>query len=266
MDIGTAKPEKSQRERIPHHCIDIRNPDAIFSAGEYGILARSIVEEIFQRGHIPIVVGGSGLYIRALVDGIFSGNYRDPELRKTLNQQADEKGLGTLYAQLKKCDPEAAVKIHPNDRKRILRALEVCELSGIPISRIQSEETRPADFEPHFWGLRWPREVLYRRIEDRVDAMIRSGLVQEVENLKKMGFGPEHNGLDSVGYREIFHHLAGEISLAEAVGRIKMNTRRFAKKQLIWFRRDKRIRWVDVQEPVDWHGLVQKIVEPFSCP
>ncbi|MFH1941666.1 MAG: tRNA (adenosine(37)-N6)-dimethylallyltransferase MiaA, partial [bacterium] len=146
IDIGTAKPSPEEREKIPHHCIDIKDPDKFFSAGEYGKLARRIVSEILTRTKLPIVVGGSGLYIRALVDGVFSGDFRDPELRMKMNRQADEEGLDFLYNRLKEIDPVAALKIHPNDRKRIVRALEVCELSGRPMSRIQEEKTEPADF------------------------------------------------------------------------------------------------------------------------
>ena len=259
MDIGTAKPSPEEREKIPHHCIDIRDPDEFFSAGEYGKLARRIVSEILTRGRLPIVVGGSGLYIRALVDGVFSGDFRDPVLRMKLNRQADEMSLECLYDRLRQIDPVAAQKIHPNDRKRIVRALEVCELSGRPVSKIQEEKTEPADFVPEFWGLRWPREVLYRRIEERVDRMMDAGLVKEVERLLGNGYGPELNSLDSVGYKEVFGYLDGNTTLAETVALIKQNTRRFAKKQMTWFRRDRRIQWIDVEEPVDCDGVVGRI-------
>jgi len=264
MDIGTAKPTMVERKTVPHYCIDIQNPDESFSAGEYGILARRIVAEILARGRIPIVVGGSGLYIRALVDGVFFGDYKDRDLRERLKRQAEEEGLDDLYNQLSGVDPAAAQKIHPNDSRRIIRALEVYELSGKPMTRVQEEKTEPADFIPQFWGLDWPREVLYQRIERRVDEMVQSGLIQEVERLKGMGFGLRYNSLDSVGYKEVFDYLGGSILFDEMVDLIKRNTRRFAKKQLTWFRRDSRIRWIELREPVDWDEIAQRCLNSLK--
>ncbi len=260
MDIGTAKPSLQQQREIIHHCIDIKNPDEFFSAGEYGQLARKIIHDIFTRENFPIVVGGSGLYIRALVNGLFIGNYRDSALRNRLKIEAEKKGISNLYEKLSKVDPAAAQRIHPNDRKRIIRALEVYELSGKPISTIQKEKTKPADFVPIFWGLRWKRENLYERIERRVDNMIKSGLVEEVKKLKKMGFDTRYNSLDSVGYTEVFDYLDGKTTFDEMVDLIKRNTRRFAKKQLTWFRQDSRINWTDLEESVDWNEVVQSIM------
>jgi tRNA dimethylallyltransferase len=260
LEIGTAKPLESEMQGVTHHCIDIRNPDEIFSAGEYGKMARQIISEIYSRNHLPIICGGSGLYIRALVDGMFSDASRDPEIRKKVKEEAEEKGLAELYNRLVKIDPEAAEKIHPNDRKRILRAIEVYEITGQPISVVQKENTRSSGFTAHFWGLKWPRPILYQRINERVDAMLEKGLVEEVQGLKAKGWGPELNALDSVGYKELFAHFRGEIEYEEAVELIKRNTRRFAKKQMIWFRRDSRIQWVDMEEPVDWQGIAQRIL------
>ncbi len=260
MEIGTAKPTQFEMEGVPHHCIDIKNPDEAFSAGEYGKLGRQIVSEIHSRNRLPIICGGSGLYIRALVDGMFSEESRDPGLRKKLKKEAEEKGLAVLYKRLKKIDTEAAVKIHPNDRNRILRAIEVYEIIGQPISVVQRENTHSAGFSLHFWGLKWPREILYQRINQRVDAMLEKGLVEEVKELNAKGWGPELNALDSVGYKEIFAYLRGEIEYEEAVELIKRNTRRFAKKQMIWFRRDSRIHWIDMEEPVDWSEIAKRIL------
>jgi tRNA dimethylallyltransferase len=260
MDVGTDKLPEAERERIPHHCIDIRNPDEYFSAGEYARVARSIIQDIFSRGRIPIVVGGSGLYIRALVDGVFAGNYRDSKIREKLINEANEKGLETLHKRLYDVDSQAAEKIHPNDRKRLIRALEVYEITGLPISKIQKEKTEPADFDSLFWGLRWSREVIYRRIEERVDRMMEGGLVEEVKRLREMGYGLHNNGLDSVGYKEVLDHLDGHSTLKETIQQIKQNTRRFAKKQMTWFRHDRRIQWIDVQEPVDWDKLALDVL------
>lgn len=267
LEIGTAKPTKTEMEGISHHCIDIIDPDALFSAGAYARLARQVISEIQARHHLPIVVGGSGLYIRALVDGIFWEASKDPKLRDRLKNEAGEKGLGVLYRRLCQVDPEAARKIHANDQKRIIRALEVYGVTGCPISRMQKEKTQPADFSSHFWGLRWPREILYERINQRVDAMMEKGLIEEVKRLQSRGFGLELNALDSVGYKETFAFLRGECSYDEAVEQIKRNTRRFAKKQLIWFRKDERIHWIDMEEPVDWSRIALQILSNLkrSC-
>ncbi len=260
MDIGTAKPEPSAREQVPHHCIDIKDPDAFFSAGEYGMLARKIISDILTKDRMPLVVGGSGLYIQAVVEGVFSGDYRDKKLRMQLKQKADEEGLSALYDRLCAVDPIAGEKIHPHDLKRIIRALEVYELSGEPISQIQKKRTVPSDFIPQFWGLRWSREDLYHRINQRVDEMIALGLVQEVEKLKARGYDTRYNSLDSVGYKEVFMYLDGTIGYQEMIDLIKQNSRRLAKKQMTWFNRDRRINWIDLEEPVDWHPIAEKMI------
>lgn len=260
MDIGTAKPTEEERRRVPHHCIDIADPDAVFSAGQYGMLARGIVRGILSRNKTALVVGGSGLYIRALVDGIFHGNFRDEGVRRRLNEEAEGLGLESMHRCLRDVDPVAAGRIHPNDRRRIIRALEVCAISGRPLSRLQKEGTEPADFDPLFFGLNWPRDVLYERIERRVDRMMEKGLVDEVRKLKETGYSPAHNAMDSVGYREIFHHLDGRITLEEAVALIKKNTRRFAKRQMTWFRSDRRIEWMEVRDSMEFDGMADRIV------
>lgn len=264
MNIGTAKPSDDELQTIPHHCIDIREPHEYFSAGQFGRLARPIIDDIFSRDKQPIVVGGSGLYIRALVDGVFEGNYRDESVRMKLRNKAEEQGIDFLYGRLKKVDPLASEKIHANDLRRIVRALEVYEVTGQPISIIQKENTEPADFSPHFYALSWDREVIYGRIESRVDLMVTDGLVNEVRLLLEKGYSLDDNAMDSVGYKEIVQHLNGEISLDEAIGLIKQNTRRFAKKQMTWFRQDKRIQWIDVADPVDWSGLADFILKDIS--
>ncbi|MBN2030955.1 tRNA (adenosine(37)-N6)-dimethylallyltransferase MiaA [bacterium] len=263
MDIGTAKPSLSERKAIHHHCIDIRNPDEFFSAGEYGKLARQIIRQTLEKNHIPVVVGGSGLYIQAAVECVFSGNYRDSRVRLRLKQKASEEGLQILYHRLSQIDPVAVEKIHPNDLKRIVRALEVYELSGEPISHIQKKKTVPSCFIPQFWGLRWPREILYRRINERVDEMMALGLIYEVEMLKARGYDTRLNSLDSVGYKEVFAYLDGTIGYTEMVESIKQNTRRLAKKQLTWFNRNQRITWIDLEEPTDWHSIAERIISKY---
>jgi tRNA dimethylallyltransferase len=261
LDIGTAKPTPSEMRLVPHHMIDIKDPDASYNAGLYSIMGRNIIQDVLARGRLPIVVGGSGLYIQALTDGVFTGNFQDSSIRENLNREADEKGLEELYLRLQEADPRAASIIHANDRKRIIRALEVHVLSGKPISQMQQEETRSAGFKPVYWGLRWPRDSLYQRIEVRVDEMIHEGLVQEVEKLRGRGYGPELNSMDSVGYKEVFPYLDGLITKQEMISLIKRNTRRYAKKQITWFRKNTSIRWIDLDFSVDWEVIAGHILE-----
>ena len=264
MDIGTAKPSVEERKRVVHHCIDIVDPDGYFSAGEYGKIARNIIEDILDRKKIPVVVGGSGLYIRALVEGIFEGDYRDPQLREELKKKISSCGIDEVYNELKKVDPETASRIHPNDKKRIIRALEVFMLSGQPMSKMQEERTIAANFKTLFFGLKWPREQLNKRIDLRVEKMLKWGLIDEVRRLRSMGYDLRYNSMDSVGYKELFRYLNGEISLEEAVNSIKRNTRRFAKRQMTWFRKNGRIIWIELKEPVDWHDVAVHVVESIK--
>lgn len=265
MDIGTAKPPREIRERIPHHGIDLCTPDAYYSAGQYSQYGRNVIQDILSRGKIPLVVGGSGLYIRALVDGIFEGNFKNESLRIELKKEAQEKGIASLYKRLSQIDPETASKIHPNDAKRIIRALEVYLLSGIPISTWQKEKTQPANFRPLFFGLLWDRKILVQRIETRVHQMIEQGLVEEVQRLLEMGYSPEkHNALDSVGYKEMVRYLEGKTSLQKAILEIQKNTRRFAKRQMTWFKRDPRIEWIEIPKNPDWDEIGKSIVQKIE--
>ncbi|MFH1007727.1 MAG: tRNA (adenosine(37)-N6)-dimethylallyltransferase MiaA [Candidatus Latescibacterota bacterium] len=268
MDIGTAKPSLSDRERVPHHLLDIVDPDEKLTAGEYARQAVQAIQRIRDRGKTPVVVGGSGLYIRALTEGLFEESpwngkwaeegHESPSggIRKRLESRAALEGSAGLHGELKRVDPRAAVRIHPNDLQRILRALLVFEMTGHPISDLQG--ARQAGFEPRMVGLALDREALYRRIDIRVDAMIRDGLVVEVRGLLKSGYGPELNALASVGYQEVLPYLEGRESLGDTIEAIKRNTRRYAKRQMTWFRRDGRIFWLDASE--DRKRLVDRIV------
>jgi tRNA dimethylallyltransferase len=259
MNIGTAKPSPPELAEIPHHCIDLLDPDTPFSAGEYADAARSAINGIIARERLPIVAGGSGLYIQALVDGFFPGHYKDTTIRDRLRREAAESGSEGLFRRLQGSDQDAAAGIHPNDLKRIIRALEVIEIAGKPLSRIWREEKPSAVFRPCFWGIEWPREYLYSRIDARVDEMIASGLEQEVRGLLDKGYGSGLNSMDSPGYREMFDFIAGRISLPDAVDLIKRNTRRFAKRQMTWFRRDARIRWIRLSAPADWSVVAEQM-------
>lgn len=266
MDIGTAKPTASELAQVRHHGIDLCSPEDFYSAGEYGQFARDAIRSVFERKSIPVVVGGSGLYIQAIVEGIFSGEHRDEEIRDRLKKQAHDLGLEKLFQQLQEIDPEYAEKIHPNDAKRIIRALEVYQITGIPFSQCHREKTEGADFQVQYWGLRWPREQLVDRIHRRVDQMVEQGLVDEVRSLLEAGFSPELNSLNSVGYQEIIAFLRNQLSLAEAVELIKRNTRRFSKRQMTWFRRIPAIQWVECDGEMNWAPIARKIADAYAFP
>ncbi len=264
MNIGTAKPTKEDLETVPHECVDCRNPDETYSAGEFGKDARKRMAEHLQAGDFPVVVGGSGLYIRACVDGLFEGELSDPELREQLRLEAQTKGLSPLYERLRRLDPESAAKIHANDAQRILRALELIELTGEPRSAYLKRMKQESPYRPVFWGLTMERTALYRRIEQRVDRMLEAGLVEEVLHLKEVGYERELQSMQTVGYREIFAYLDGEFSKEKTVELIKQNTRRFAKRQWTWFRADKRIQWIEITSETDFKSLAKTLSEEIK--
>lgn len=259
MDIGTAKPTVKERQQIFHHGIDICDPDAYYSAGMFSSFARDKINDILSQNKQPIVAGGSGLYIRSLIDGVFEGNYRDANIRDVLEIEAQNNGIQKLYQQLVQLDSTAAEKIHPNDKKRIIRALEVIKISGCPISEIQKNQTVPASFSSLFFGIAWPRPLLYERINQRVEQMIQDGLLDEVKFLLDRGYSLENNALDSVGYKELIFYLKGKMSLEESIHLIKQNTRRFAKRQMTWFRKDPRIHWLILDPEIHFFALAENI-------
>ena len=263
LNIGTAKPTAKELARVPHHFIDIREPDQYYSAGEYGREARACIENLFAKEKTPIVVGGSGFYIQALVDGLFAPKISDPDVKEKWREYIREKGNEVTFRFLSNIDPQTAARLHPNDSQRIVRALEVWELSGKPISEFRAGDQKAADFAPVFIGLDRDRQALYERIEKRVDIMIENGLVEEVKDLQKTGFGPHLNALRTVGYKEVFDYLAGEIDFDEMIDSIKRNTRRYAKRQLTWFRRDERIQWI-LLDHKNKQETVENILQKFS--
>ena len=246
MDIGTAKPSEGELEIARHHCINIRNPDETYSAGHFGRDARSLILELNGRGILPIIVGGSGLYLQAALDGLFEENADYGSIRSRLKQRLARDGLQELYAELGKLDPVAHSRLSANDTQRILRALEVV-LGGTNLSSHWGEESiGPLDCTPLAFCMELERDRLYHRIDRRVDFMMRNSLVDEVERLAAMGYGRDCPGLDTVGYREILDYLEGKCSLSTAVDLIKHRSRRYAKRQLTWFRKDRRLRWLDL--------------------
>ncbi|MBI3004579.1 MAG: tRNA (adenosine(37)-N6)-dimethylallyltransferase MiaA [Ignavibacteriales bacterium] len=255
LDIGTAKPTPEDLKAVPHHFISVFDPDGDYSAGEFGGDARQKVLDVLSRHKLPIVVGGSGLYVRALIDGLFEGPGKDPEIRQQLEDRLATHGPSALLETLKKVDPTSAVNIDVTKPRRIIRALEVYYITGIPISRLHHEARKTQQFRVAQFAIMWERESLYQKINDRVEDMMRQGFVEEVRGLLGRGFDSRYNAMNTVGYRELLQHLSGELNAAEVVDLIKQNTRRLAKRQLTWFRADKRIRWIkgreDLNETVD---------------
>ncbi len=249
LDIGTAKPTLRQQQEIPHHLVDILDLDEQISAGAYRKLALKTVNEIQSRGKLPIFVGGSGLYVNAVLKGIFKESATNPEIRREIRQELQKKGIVALYNQLLEIDPDTALKIHINDVKRITRALEIYRITGQPPSmHYRNQQTNPP-FPYQIFVLTMERELLYQRINARVDEMIASGLVSEVESLLKRGLRQNLDLLMTLGYRQVVQYLDGNCSYDEMVENIKRNTRRYAKRQLTWFRNQyPEAVWIDVTE------------------
>lgn len=249
LDIGTAKPTPEERALVPHHLIDVVEPDEPFDAARYVALARPAVEEILRRGRIPLVVGGTGLYIRALLHGLFAAPPVDPAVRVRLAAELTARGVEALHARLAQCDPEAARRLHPRDTARILRALEVFEATGRPISALQQAH-RFADspYASRILGLRLERPALYARIDRRVEEMLAAGLEDEVRGLLAAGLSPASKAMQALGYRHIAAWLEGRIPREEAVRTMKRDTRRYAKRQMTWFRAIPGIRWFSPED------------------
>jgi len=248
MDIGTAKPTLEEQKGIAHHLIDIKMPWESYSAAQYQKDAKSAIEDIHKRNKLPILVGGTGLYIRSVVDKYnFDVPGEDKEIRKYLHKQVEERGKEWLYKKLCEIDPKAAEKIHPNNVRRVIRALEVYEITSCRISDMQNACYK-SDYNLIMFGISVPRDVLYSRIEKRVDSMIEMGLFAEVKKLLEMGVSRSATSMQGLGYKEIAAYLCGEISLQRSIELIKRNTRRFAKRQITWFRRDERIYWIKLKD------------------
>ncbi|HET56776.1 MAG TPA: tRNA (adenosine(37)-N6)-dimethylallyltransferase MiaA [Ignavibacteria bacterium] len=245
LSIGTAKPSNEELSQVKHHFIDYLEPDEEYNVGRFEKDAFEIIESLTYQNKIPIVVGGSGLYVKAIVDGIVDVA-SDEELREQLQDEREKFGNEYIYDKLKKLDPTAAVTMLPQNWKRIIRAIEVYHLTGRSILEIHEKQKRKVDYSFFQFGLEWERSALYNNINNRVDEMIENGLIDEVKNILAMGYSKELNALNTVGYKEIISHLSGEISLERAVELIKRNTRRFAKRQLTWFRKDERIKWINI--------------------
>jgi tRNA dimethylallyltransferase len=261
MNIGTAKPSRGECERVPHHLIDIVDPDEEFNVARYRELAAAGIHGIKKKGKQAIVCGGTGLYIKALTRGLFVGPAQDAEIRAALTLEASVGGLRPLYERLERVDPSATSWIHPNDRQRIIRALEVYQLTGRPMSEWQKQHGfNEGPFETLKIGLYRERAELYDLIDERCDGMIENGLVDEVKNLLERGYSLALKPLRSVGYKHVGWFLQGQMALQEAVFLMKRDTRRLAKRQLTWFRSDSEIRWF---HPAAERAKIRHLVREF---
>jgi tRNA dimethylallyltransferase len=263
MNIGTAKPTKSELSEVKHHFIDELLPDQNYNAGEFGKDARERIDQIFQEGKKPIVVGGSGLYIQALVDGFFAGPPADEEIRSELSKRMEAEGAEVLLEELRRVDCKSAAKMLPTNTRRIIRALEVYKITGSPISELHQENIAP-NFEPVMVGPSWERKILYERINKRVEWMFENGLLFEVKKLLEKGYTSDMNALQTVGYQEVFKYFKGEFTYDEMVHFIKQNSRHYGKRQLTWFRKDERIKWFNAREEQDLNEIANKIQEYFD--
>ena len=249
MDIGTAKPAREELEEVPHHLINLIAPDKSWSVSDFVNNAKTLIEDICGKGKLPIVVGGTGLYLNALIEGYsFPEIKKDVQARLKLEHEAKVFGSLHLYERLKKIDPDTAANIHYNDTKRIIRALEVYELTGHPMSLLRTKDAESLEFKPVIIGLELDRHELYKRIEARIDEMLSKGLVDEVSGLIKEGYDPKLTSMQAIGYKEVAEHLHGKYTYDELVNILKQNTRNFAKRQLTWFRRFKNVNWFDVEK------------------
>lgn len=247
MDIGTAKPTADEMKGVKHHMIDIIEPNESFSVARFSEMARECIDDILLRGKMPVLCGGTGLYFDSTINNInFIQMDTDEEYRKDLESAAKEFGNEYVYKILKRVDEESAESIHPNNLKRVIRALEIYKTTGKKKSELDKEQLSEPLYEPEITGLMRDREVLYDRINKRVDIMMEKGLVEEVSELIKMGIDTEATSMQAIGYKEIIEYLDGKTSLSDAVDKIKRESRRYAKRQLTWFKRNEKIHWINI--------------------
>ncbi|MDQ0418527.1 tRNA dimethylallyltransferase [Croceifilum oryzae] len=259
MNIGTAKASKEERELVPHHLIDRYDPDYPFSVQEFQRIARESIAEVSGRSHLPILVGGTGLYVDSVTHNYLMPDVKEnPSLRQELRELAEKEGNEALHRRLQEVDPTSAQKLHPNDQKRLIRALEVYDQTGQSISQLSKKGESP--YRSLWIGLTMPRELLYERINLRVDLMIEQGLVEEVQLLRQKGYQRTATSMHAIGYKEIYRYLDGEWSLDAAIEQIKKGSRNYAKRQLSWFRRSNEILWYDVTKK----GIFEEIKEQVA--
>jgi tRNA dimethylallyltransferase len=247
MDIGTAKIKEEEMQGLPHHMIDIKQPDESFSAAEFQTLVQHHIEEITASGKVPIIVGGSGLYIQAALFNYNFSSRQDTDIVEQLEEKVRKKGIGHLYEQLKQLDPSQAEKIHPNNKRRVIRALEVYKKTGMTMTEFQQKQEQHSLYEVYFIGLTMERKLLYERINNRVDQMMEGGLLQEVRDLYNNGYG-DTQSMKAIGYKEFIPYFEGNRSLDETIHILKRNSRRYAKRQYTWFKNKMDITWYQIEE------------------
>jgi tRNA dimethylallyltransferase len=256
LNIGTAKPTWEERARVPHHLIDVADPPEPYDAARYSREGREVLAELHRRGVPPLVVGGTGLYLKALLSGLFAEGTPAAGLRDRLRQEAGVMGLPALYQRLLHLDPVTAARLHPHDTYRIVRALEVMEATGKPLSTLlNAHRFQDSPYEVLKLGLAVPREELYRKIELRVEVMLAAGWLEEVQGLLRR-YPPEIKPLQALGYRHLSHYLRGRWSWEEALRLLMRDTRRYAKRQLTWFGSDKEIRWFHPEQVEEMAGVL----------
>jgi tRNA dimethylallyltransferase len=261
MDIGTAKPTAAERAAVAHHLLDIVYPDQDFDASLYSQLAREAIKHLVAEGKVAIVVGGTGLYLKALFHGLFPAAHADQTIRQRLRREGEKRGGAELYKRLKQIDPSTAARLHPNDLFRIIRALEVWECTGRPMSVLQKEHGFGEN--PYLTlkiGLRLPRSELYKRINSRAEKMLELGLLTEVRELLSRGYSPHLKSMQALGYRHMVQHLINGMKIAEAVRTMKRDTRHYAKRQMTWFGGDQEIKWFHPQETEEIARLAREFM------
>lgn len=265
MDIGTAKPTVDEMKGIPHHLIDVVNPDEEFSVAEFQKLAKDKINELTLNKNLPIVAGGTGLYINSLIYNMdFTESVSNWKLREELQKQADKMGNDYVHNKLKEIDPDAANRIHPNNLKKVIRAIEVYYETGDKIGDFSKDITLNDEYDYFLVGLTRDRDELYERINDRVDIMINQGLIEEVKKLLSLGYSKDLVAFKGLGYKEIIRYLEGEYSLDEAIDILKRDTRRYAKRQLTWFRRYSNINWYNLSNYSSSENLANDIIKDFE--
>lgn len=263
ITIASNKPAPQALKEIPHHLVGIQSIEEEFNAAEFYSLASEKIHDIFRRGKTPLIVGGSGMYMQVLLDGIFKDGIKDETVRQNLKKQIEEEGLASLYRHLEKIDPEAALKIHPNDEKRIIRALEVFHVGKKKIS--QAQKDRQGLWGKHticLFCCNRPREELYQKINERVEEMFQKGLVEEIRRCSTLGLSKTARQI--IGVKEVSGYLHQEYDLEEAKHLMKLHTRHYAKRQLTWFRREKRLAWLEIGSNDIVEGIVEKILTRIS--
>ena len=265
MDVGTDKPASEERQTVPHRLIDLVDPDESFNAGLYRRQAIDEIERLYRDCRLPLVVGGTGLYVRTLLKGLCDAPQADPIMRKALRQEAEDQGYDRLYARLVEVDPVIAARLHPRDESKVIRALEVYQLSGRRMSEFQQEHgfaERP--FATLMIGLNRDRDMLYRRIDGRIDWQLAHGLIEETKHLLAQGYRRDSAAMKGLGYRQVAEHLAGEYDAAEMVRRFKRDTRHFSKRQMTWFRKEPGIQWLMIEESEPVPHTTTRVIEQID--